>query len=124
VIGIKRRAGNHGRERCGYEEHVQVSNAPFRRTPMGEAPCAHRSGAWRRSALWYNDLMRRPARNVACAPAGYGLAIGLSGVAVVRAWRPERSTVDVAVTAATPWLLAPSWGLPAGALRSQLVDVA
>jgi len=62
----------------------------------------------RRRTLWYNDLMPRFARNVAWAPAGYGLAIALSGVALVRAWRPERSTVDVAVTAATPWLLAPS----------------
>jgi len=35
---------------------------------------------------------------------------------VLRAWRPERSTVDIAATAASPWLLAPSWGLLAGAL--------
>ena len=75
----------------------------------------------------YNDLMPRFARNVASAPVGYGLAIALGGVALVRAWRPERSTVDVAVTAATPWLLAPSWALLAGALaarRRPLVFVA
>ncbi len=69
----------------------------------------------RRRGLWYNDPMPRLARNVAWAPAGYGLAIVLSGVAWARAWRPERSTVDIAVTAATPWLLAPSWALLAGA---------
>jgi endonuclease/exonuclease/phosphatase (EEP) superfamily protein YafD len=58
---------------------------------------------------------------------GYGLALALSGVALVRALRPERSTVDVAVTAATPWLLAPSWALLAGALvgrRRRLVLLA
>jgi endonuclease/exonuclease/phosphatase (EEP) superfamily protein YafD len=81
----------------------------------------------RKRTLGYNDLMPRLARNIAWAPAGYGLAIVLSGVACVRAWRPERSTVDVAVTAATPWLLAPSWALLAGALiarRRRLVVLA
>ena len=63
--------------------------------------------------------MPRFARHVAWPLAGYGLATMLSGVACVRAWRPERSTVDVAVTAATPWLLAPSWALLAGALAAR-----
>jgi endonuclease/exonuclease/phosphatase (EEP) superfamily protein YafD len=40
----------------------------------------------------------------------------LGGAALVRAWRPERTTADIAVTAAAPWLLAPSWALLAGAL--------
>jgi endonuclease/exonuclease/phosphatase (EEP) superfamily protein YafD len=46
---------------------------------------------------------------------------------VVRVLRPERWTFDVAVTAATPWLLAPSWALLAGALigrRRRLATVA
>ncbi len=59
------------------------------------------------------------ARSRAWAPVGYGLAMALGGVALVRAWRPERSTVDVAATAATPWLLAPSWPLLAGALAAR-----
>jgi endonuclease/exonuclease/phosphatase (EEP) superfamily protein YafD len=63
--------------------------------------------------------MPRLASSASWAPVGYGLAIVLSGVACVRAWRPERSTVDVAVTAATPWLLAPSWALLAGALAAR-----
>jgi endonuclease/exonuclease/phosphatase (EEP) superfamily protein YafD len=63
--------------------------------------------------------MPRLASSRAWAPVGYSLAIVLSGVACVRAWRPERSTVDVAVTAATPWLLAPSWALLAGALAAR-----
>ncbi len=63
--------------------------------------------------------MPRLASSAPWAPVGYGLAIVLSAVACVRAWRPERSTVDVAVTAATPWLLAPSWALLAGALAAR-----
>ena len=63
--------------------------------------------------------MPRFARYLAWAPVSYGLAIALGGGAFVRAWRPERSTVDVAVTAATPWLLAPSWALLAGALAAR-----
>jgi energy-coupling factor transporter ATP-binding protein EcfA2 len=47
---------------------------------------------------------------------GWSLGRTLSSAGVVRALRPERSTVDVAVTAATPWLLAPSWALLAAAL--------
>lgn len=41
--------------------------------------------------------------------------MALSGAAVVRALRPERSTVDFVITAAAPWLLAPSWALLVGA---------
>ena len=50
--------------------------------------------------------------------AGYGWASGatLAGAALVRGLRPERSTIDIAVTAATPWLLAPSCVLLGGAL--------
>jgi endonuclease/exonuclease/phosphatase (EEP) superfamily protein YafD len=47
---------------------------------------------------------------------GWGLGVALSGAAVVRATRPERSTVDITITAATPWLLLPSGALLAGAL--------
>jgi hypothetical protein len=36
---------------------------------------------------------------------GWGLGIALSGAAVVRAVRPERSTVAIAITAATPGYL-------------------
>jgi endonuclease/exonuclease/phosphatase (EEP) superfamily protein YafD len=50
---------------------------------------------------------------------GWSLGIALSGAALVRAVRPERSTVDVAITAATPWLLAPSGALLAGALLTR-----
>jgi hypothetical protein len=45
---------------------------------------------------------------------GWGLGIALSSAALVRAVRPERSTVDIAITAATPWLLVPSGALLAG----------
>ena len=63
------------------------------------------------------DFRGRRVRSTATWTAAcYGLGIALSGVAVVRALRPERSTVDVATTAAAPWLLAPSWLLLAGAL--------
>jgi endonuclease/exonuclease/phosphatase (EEP) superfamily protein YafD len=50
---------------------------------------------------------------------GWGLGIALSGAALVRAVRPERSTVDIAITAATPWLLIPSGALLAGALATR-----
>jgi endonuclease/exonuclease/phosphatase (EEP) superfamily protein YafD len=50
---------------------------------------------------------------------GWVLGIALSGAAVVRAVRPERSTVDIAITAATPWLLLPSGALLAGALLAR-----
>jgi endonuclease/exonuclease/phosphatase (EEP) superfamily protein YafD len=45
--------------------------------------------------------------------------MALSGAAVVRAVRPERSTVDIAITAATPWMLVPSGALLAGALLTR-----
>jgi endonuclease/exonuclease/phosphatase (EEP) superfamily protein YafD len=47
---------------------------------------------------------------------GWALGLALSIAAAVRVLRPERSTADVAITAAAPWLLAPSWLLLAGAL--------
>jgi endonuclease/exonuclease/phosphatase (EEP) superfamily protein YafD len=50
---------------------------------------------------------------------GWGLGIALSGAAVVRAVRPERSTADIAITAATPWLLVPSGALLAGAVLTR-----
>jgi len=50
--------------------------------------------------------------------AAWGLGALLCGAALVRAWRPERSTSDVVVTAGAPWLLAPSWLLLAGAVSA------
>jgi endonuclease/exonuclease/phosphatase (EEP) superfamily protein YafD len=47
---------------------------------------------------------------------GWGLTTGLTGVVLVRMLRPERTTIDIAITAAVPWALAPSWPLLAGAL--------
>jgi endonuclease/exonuclease/phosphatase (EEP) superfamily protein YafD len=55
---------------------------------------------------------------------GWSLGIALSGAAAVRAVRPERSTVDVAITAATPWLLVPSGALLAGALLTRRLYLA
>jgi endonuclease/exonuclease/phosphatase (EEP) superfamily protein YafD len=66
--------------------------------------------------LWYNVRVRRSEVPSGWRAAGRGLGLALSGAALLRVWRPERSTVDVAATAASPWLLAPSWGLLAGAL--------
>jgi endonuclease/exonuclease/phosphatase (EEP) superfamily protein YafD len=58
------------------------------------------------------------------ADVGCGLGIALSGAALVRALRPERSTLDIVVTAATPWLLMPSGALLAGSLLSRRRSVA
>jgi endonuclease/exonuclease/phosphatase (EEP) superfamily protein YafD len=71
--------------------------------------------------------MSRSKATTTWTKAGWDLGIALSGAAVVRAVRPERSTVDIAITAATPWLLVPSGALLAGALftrRPSLVGLA
>lgn len=57
------------------------------------------------------------------AAVGWGFGIALGCAAVVRALRPERSAIEVAVTAATPWLLAPSWALLIGC-KPRLVALA
>jgi endonuclease/exonuclease/phosphatase (EEP) superfamily protein YafD len=74
---------------------------------------------WAAGGLWYNVRVRQSRDEAAWTRAGYGVGLALSGAALVRAWRPERSTIDVAVTAASPWLLAPSWVLLAGALLTR-----
>jgi endonuclease/exonuclease/phosphatase (EEP) superfamily protein YafD len=63
--------------------------------------------------------MSRSKATTTWTKAGWDLGIALSGAAVVRAVRPERSTVDIAITAATPWLLVPSGALLAGALLTR-----
>ena len=55
----------------------------------------------------------------AVSSAGWGLASALSAAALVRAVRPERSVLDVAVTAAAPVLLAPSWLVLAAAVGAR-----
>ncbi len=67
-------------------------------------------------ALCYNVRVLQSRVPAAWTTASYGVALALSGAAVVRWWRPERSTVDIAVTAAAPWLLAPSWVVMGGAV--------
>lgn len=59
-----------------------------------------------------------------CTRIGWGLGMALSGTALVRAVRPERSSVDIAITAATPWLLVPSGALLARALLSRRLYLA
>ncbi|HXW79926.1 MAG TPA: hypothetical protein VEJ84_10530, partial [Acidimicrobiales bacterium] len=66
----------------------------------------------------YNIWMPRPPPR-AVTVTYWAVGLGLSGAALVRALRPERSTVDIAVTAATPWLLAPSWALLAAAVSAR-----
>ena len=90
-----------------------------RRRPWAQVvpyPRRHPRGGWRGDACATKfgcpgPELPRPGRAVA-----YGLGAALTGAALARAWRPERTTVDIAVTAAAPWLLAPSWALLAGAL--------
>jgi hypothetical protein len=69
--------------------------------------------------LCYNVRVSGFRTNVRWTGCAWGLGAALSGAALVRAWRPERSTVDIAVTAATPWLLAPSCVLLGGALLTR-----
>ena len=69
--------------------------------------------------LCYNVRVSGFRTNVRWTGCAWGVGAALSGAALVRAWRPERSTVDIAITAATPWLLAPSCVLLGGALLTR-----
>jgi endonuclease/exonuclease/phosphatase (EEP) superfamily protein YafD len=68
--------------------------------------------------------MSREKIAVTWTGVGRGLGVALSCSALVRATRPERFTVDIAISAATPWLVAPSLLLLAGSLLSRRVYLA
>jgi endonuclease/exonuclease/phosphatase (EEP) superfamily protein YafD len=61
-------------------------------------------------AAGYSTHLRRIGR-LTSTVLGWCLGATLGAFAVVRVIRPERTTADIAVTAAAPWLLAPSWPL-------------